>query len=100
MKFFLSNNLLLIALTFFIFFTLLILHLLYGCCSITINTKTDPNDINEKEVKNSHQAYLVYQAKQAKQANKYCPENHFFIPDQSLSREEMKFIAQRGGNNL
>jgi hypothetical protein len=99
MNFFLSNNLFLLLLTFLLFFTLLILHLFYGCCTITL-TPTDPNDISIKEVKNSQQAYHVYQANPAKQANKYCPENHFFIPDQSLSREEIKFIAQRGGNNL
>jgi hypothetical protein len=99
MNFFLSNNLFILLLTFILFFTLLILHLFYGCCTITF-TATDPKDISIKEAKNSHQAYHVYQANQAKQANKYCPENHFFIPDQSLSREEIKFIAQRGGNNL
>ena len=97
MKFFLSTNLLLLLITFFIILSLLVLHLVYGCCTLTITNANESNETIEKEFTDSYQ---VYQAKQAQQANKYCPENHFYMPDTSLTHEEIKFIAERGGNNL
>ena len=100
MKFFLSTNLLLLLLTFFIILSLLVLHLVYGCCTLTITNANESNKSNETIEKEFTDSYQVYQAKQAQQANKYCPENHFYMPDTSLTHEEIKFIAERGGNNL
>ena len=84
------------------FFTIILFllgfHIFYGCCSLTItkNTETNNTTINNNDPFNtkneSTNKYNKY--------NKYSPENHFYIPDKSLSAEEIKNIAHRGGNNI
>jgi hypothetical protein len=69
-------------------------HIFYGCCSLTItkNTETNTTTINNKDPFNTKNELTdLY--------NKYSTENHFYIPDKSLSSEEIKYIAHRGGNN-
>ena len=83
---------------FFLITIILILlgvHLLYGCCAISINKKTE-NEINnsinnDKPFNTQDELTDLY--------NKYTTENHFYIPNKSLSAEEIKNIAHRGGNN-
>ena len=70
---------------FFITIILILLgiHIFYGCCA----TSTNNNPFNTKDDLTN-----LY--------NKYTTENHFYIPNTSLSREELKYIAHRGGNNM
>ena len=80
---------------FFITIILILLgiHIFYGCCAITIDknttntTSTNNNPFNTKDDLTN-----LY--------NKYTTEYHFYIPNTSLSREELKYIAHRGGNNM
>jgi len=78
------------------FFTIILFllgfHIFYGCCSLTINKNTETNNNDPFNTKNElTNLYNKY--------NKYSTENHFYIPDKSLSSEEIKYIAHRGGNN-
>ncbi len=80
------------------FFTIILFllgfHIFYGCCSLTINKNTETNNttINNNDPFNTkNELTNLY--------NKYSTENHFYIPDKSLSSEEIKYIAHRGGNN-
>ena len=67
---------------------LLGIHIFYGCCSITINKDTETNN----PIFNTNNELTNL-------SDKYSPENHFYMPNKSLSAEEIKNIAQRGGNN-
>ena len=77
---------------FFITIVLILLsiHLFYGCCAITINKSknTEPNN----PIFNTNNESTIL-------SDKYSPENHFYMPNKSLSAEEIKNIAHRGGNN-
>lgn len=84
--------------TLFFFTIILILlgfHIFYGCCSLTVNKNTETNNnnhnINNDPFNPNNELTDLY--------NKYSTENHFYIPDKSLSSEEIKYIAHRGGNN-
>ena len=84
-----------------LFFSTIILillgfHIFYGCCSLTVNKNTETNNDNHNNNNNdpfnpNNELTDLY--------NKYSTENHFYIPDKSLSSEEIKYIAHRGGNN-
>jgi predicted membrane protein len=72
---------------------LLAMHLFYGCCSVTITKNAESNNpaFNTKNELTDLELTDL--------SNKYTTENHFYIPNKSLSAEEIKNIAHRGGNN-
>ena len=81
--------------TLFLIIIILIIfgfHIFYGCCSITINKNSNINsNINSNPFNEKNELTNLY--------DKYSSENHFYIPNKSLSSEEIKNIAHRGGNN-
>jgi hypothetical protein len=77
---------------------LLAMHLFYGCCSVTITKNAESNN-PAFNTKNELTDLELTDLELTDLSNKYTTENHFYIPNKSLSAEEIKNIAHRGGNN-